>query len=108
MIYTPFIWRLVFAILINGGLAVYARRFRSVPAALSFSLLMVLGSLTALVYALKISAASLPLRIFWSELRFIPLAPAAPGLALPDPGYNHSAVIDQPLPPIVPPSFLSG
>jgi PAS domain S-box-containing protein len=80
MVYTPFIWPLVIAILINGGLAIYARRFRGAPAARSFSLLMVLGSLTALVYALEISAASLPLRIFWSELRFIPLAPVAPAL----------------------------
>ncbi len=78
MIHTPFIWPLIFAVVINAGLAIYARRYRGAPAALPFQVLMWLGVAMALLYAGEISYTALPSKVFLSEIRFIPAAALAP------------------------------
>ncbi|MDY0020284.1 MAG: PAS domain S-box protein, partial [Anaerolineae bacterium] len=91
MIYTPFIWPLLIAAALMAGIALYAFRFWDVPAARSFSLLMGLASLWALIYAINISVTVLPLRIFLTLLVYVPMpfnAPVILILALEYTGYT--------------------
>ncbi len=74
------IWPLVIAIVINGAIALYARRFRRVPASSAFSFLLALGALTALNYAFEITVTMQPLRIFLAQFRFLFLAPVSVAL----------------------------
>ncbi len=81
MIYTPFVWLQLVAALLMAGLALYARRFRGVPAAKPFVVLMGLATFWALEYGLDISATSLSHKLFLLNLRVIPIA-LIPGAAL--------------------------
>jgi PAS domain S-box-containing protein len=72
MRYTPFIWPMIFAALMNVGLAIYARRYRSVPGALAFQVLMGLSAATAACYAGEISFTTLSAKVFFAELRIVP------------------------------------
>jgi PAS domain S-box-containing protein len=85
MIYTPYVWPNLFAFVIPIGFALYMRRFRDVPAARSFGLLMWLVSLWALFHVLNISTVALPLRLLWMQLQVVPfvlISPAILALAL--------------------------
>jgi PAS domain S-box-containing protein len=78
MVYTPFVWLQLVAAVLIAGQALYARRFRGVPAAKPFAVMMWLTALWALEYALYISTTSLPLKVFLMNLRmtfgtFLPL-----------------------------------
>jgi len=69
MIYTPFIWPLLLAAVLMASVALYVRRFQDAPAVRPFSWLMWLTALWALEYAINISTASLPAKIFLANLR---------------------------------------
>ncbi|MBN1138406.1 MAG: GAF domain-containing protein, partial [Anaerolineae bacterium] len=78
MIYTPFVWLQLVAAVLMAGLALYARRFRGVPAAKPFAVMMWLAAFWALEYGLYMSITSLPLKVFLMNLRmtfgsFLPL-----------------------------------
>ena len=78
MIYTPFIWPLIFAIGIDAGLALYASRYRRAPVALPLQFLMWSGVLTAFLYMGEITYTAISAKIFFSQLRFIPASVLAP------------------------------
>jgi PAS domain S-box-containing protein len=73
----PFILDLLIGMLFISGISMaavglYARRFTGrVPAATPFILLMFCAAAWAVLYALDIMTASLPLRIFYHNLRFL-------------------------------------
>ncbi len=78
MIYTPYIWPLIFAILIDAVLAIYAIRYREAPAAQPLQALMWASALTAFLYMGEISYTAISAKIFLSQLRFIPAGAIAP------------------------------
>lgn len=78
MLYTPYIWPLLLGAAILTGIGLYARRFKGAPAINPFILIMWIGVLWALLYALNLSAISLSLKIFFFQLQFIPIAFSAP------------------------------
>jgi PAS domain-containing protein len=80
MIYTPFIWPLLIAGAILAGLALYTRRFRAVPAVQPFSRQMWLGVWYAWITALAVSTSWPPLREFWFQLSYLPLALFPPAI----------------------------
>jgi PAS domain S-box-containing protein len=65
-----------------GGLGIYGRRFAGrIPAAVPYSLLMFSAAVWAILYALDLLTASLPLKILFHNLRFLVL-PFIPFLEL--------------------------
>jgi PAS domain S-box-containing protein len=92
MLYTPYIWPELMAVVLLAGIALYARRFRALPSARSFSLLTELAALATLIYALNIATPSLPLKILWHQLQYllmIFIPPLALVLALEYTGQNQ-------------------
>jgi PAS domain S-box-containing protein len=73
MEYTPFIWPPLLAAVILLGIVLYVRNYQDVPAIRSFRLLMSLGALWTLLYALNISTTALSLKVLWSQLQIIPI-----------------------------------
>ncbi len=71
MIYTPLIWPLLTSAAILGGLALYMHRYRNLPASLAFSVLMSLGALWSLVYALNLSTVDFELKFTWSQTQML-------------------------------------
>ncbi len=72
MSYTPFIWPMIFAVLMNVALAIYSRRYRSVLGARPFQVLMGLSAATAACYSGEISFTTLSAKVFFAELRIVP------------------------------------
>ena len=71
MLYTPYIWPHLIAVVLLAGIALYARRFRALPSARPFILLTELAALGTLIYALNIATPSLPLKILWHQLQYL-------------------------------------
>ncbi|MBN1139344.1 MAG: GAF domain-containing protein [Anaerolineae bacterium] len=69
MIYTGLFWLQLGAAVLQAGLALYVLRFRNIPAATPFAMVMALTAFVAVNYALDLSTASLPLKILWMNLR---------------------------------------
>lgn len=78
MSYTPYIWPNILAFFVPVGFMVYMLRFRNVPAARPFSLLMGLTSLWTLFSILNIATISLSLRLVWLYLQIVPFVLLAP------------------------------
>ena len=64
MLYTPYIWPCIMAGALLAGIGVYAFRFRDVPAARPFRVVMWGGTASTLVYALSISTNVLSYRVW--------------------------------------------
>ena len=69
MIYTPFIWLQLATAALQVGLALLTRRFRGVPAARPFVVLLCIAAFWALEYALDLSLTSVPDKILLANLR---------------------------------------
>ncbi len=69
MILNPLFWPLLAAIIILTWLAWRACQEREMPAARPFTMLMVIGALSALFYAIEISLKSPDLKILCSQIR---------------------------------------
>jgi PAS domain-containing protein len=82
MIYTPYIWPLLIAALLLGGIAVYIGRFRHVLAVQPFRILMTLAMIWAILLALEISTQEVYLKNFWLNLRFPAIAFMTPFLMI--------------------------
>jgi diguanylate cyclase (GGDEF)-like protein/PAS domain S-box-containing protein len=82
MIYTPYIWPLLIAAALLGGIALYIRRFRHVLAVQPFSILMTLAMVWAILLALEISTREITLKNFWLNLRFPAIAFMTPFLMI--------------------------
>ncbi len=79
MVYTPYIWPQILAIILMAALALYIRYSYDAPSTRSFIRLMCLSMLWTLLYTLNISTVSLWLKTFWHQLQmlvslFIPFA----------------------------------
>jgi diguanylate cyclase (GGDEF)-like protein/PAS domain S-box-containing protein len=72
MVYTPFIWLLLFSAFITGGIAHHARRYQDVPSIGPFRILMNLVTAWSLLCALGSSLVILPLKIFIINVTCIP------------------------------------
>lgn len=70
MHYTSYALPLLFAILIFFSLAIYARRFKDIPAAAPFSWGMSLCGVWALAYAVDILILNLPGKLITHKFRF--------------------------------------
>ena len=81
MVYTPFVWLQLAAAALQGGLALYARRYRGAPAVRPFIVLMWAAALWALEYAVDMSTPSLPPKIVLAGLR-LTFAAFLPAVAL--------------------------
>jgi PAS domain S-box-containing protein len=73
MIYTPYAWPMLISTAILGGIALYVRRFRDVPAVAVFSQLMGIAAIWAFFYALNLCTTELPLKIVWGRIQFMPV-----------------------------------
>lgn len=85
MIYTPFIWPLLFAAVFLAWLALYTRRYYDVPGVQPLAILCWLGVWYVLVSILAISTIDPEQRIYWSQLYYVSTALAGPaflGLAM--------------------------
>jgi len=69
--YTPFVFPLLVAAAISSGLALYAWQRRRAVGATPFALLMLGTAAWSLVYALRLSSASLPAKLFWAQVRYL-------------------------------------
>ncbi len=78
MQYTPYIWLKLFAAIVPIGFALYMRRFREIPSARPFSLLMVVTALWALLHVLISITHDLPLRLFLGHIQVVPFVLMAP------------------------------
>ena len=66
-----FLLSLILSASIMISLGLYSRRFKDNPVVLPYQILMFCAAYWALNYALDLSTASLPLKIFWQETRFL-------------------------------------
>ena len=71
LVFTPYLWPLFLAALIMSGLGLYAWRLRN-EAAIPCAIFMFLTALTEILYALEASSTVLPLKVFFSQLRYFP------------------------------------
>ena len=78
MSYTPFIWPLLLSALILAGLGAYARRHWEVWSTRLLLALCVWGAAWAILAALDIMTYQLDWKIFWVNLRTIPIGLTAP------------------------------
>lgn len=77
MVYTPFVWLLLFSSLINGGVAYYTQRYADVPSARPFRFMMWCASLWAFLYGISITIDRFDLKLFIINLIYIPAPLAA-------------------------------
>jgi PAS domain S-box-containing protein len=92
MVYTPLIWALFVAGVLQMSIARYANRHRAVPGARPFAAMMVLAAAWALLQAPYICAVSLPLKTALLQLQFMPIPLTPPVvliLALDYTGHAH-------------------
>jgi len=82
MLSTPLIWPLLASILISSWLVWHVRQKKDIPAAKPFTMIMAIGALVALTYAIEISLSSPDLKIFFSRLRLVFQPFVAPAVAL--------------------------
>ncbi len=75
--YTPFIWPMLAASMMLGGVGLYSWRKRVTPGALPLALLMFMAAPWALGAALRIAAVPLALKIFWIKYQALWLLPIA-------------------------------
>jgi diguanylate cyclase (GGDEF)-like protein len=78
MIYTPYIWLPLFSTVVLAGVALYAQRFRNVPACLPFRVFVWLVTLFGLIFSLSLVAGTLALRVTLLRMIYIPGAFIAP------------------------------
>jgi len=78
MLYTPFIWPLLLSALILAGLGGYALRHWEVWSTRPFFALCALGVSWAILAALDIMTYQLDWKIFWVNLRAVPISLTAP------------------------------
>ncbi len=71
MIYTPFIWPILIAAVINTIIAVYCHNHREVPAARPLEMMMWISAGWGIDYALELSTESLFLKIALMQVRFL-------------------------------------
>ena len=67
MLYTPYIWPMILAMVLEAGSSFYILRFKNVPAARPYSRMMAAGAGWSLTYALAVATVSLPYRIIWGS-----------------------------------------
>jgi PAS domain S-box-containing protein len=82
MSFTPYIWPGTLAFFVPLGFMVYMFRFRDVPGARPFSLLMGITSLWTLFHLLNLTTVTLALRMVWVYLQIIPFVLIAPTILL--------------------------
>ncbi len=80
MDYMPFIWPLLIIAIAIIGITFFVRRFHGAPAMEGFTALAMLGVLWIAGYSLSLSASSLPLKILFLDMQFIPVALMAPAV----------------------------
>ncbi len=80
MIYTPIIWPILISALIQGGIALYARRYYAAPAARMFNITAWLAFAWLLGYIPNFSTYNPSWKFLWVQLQMIPAIFIAPSV----------------------------
>jgi hypothetical protein len=75
MVYTPYLLPSAVSALLLLGLALFALRFRRLPAGLPFAVAMSSVAFWAVVYSLELASTDLQTKIVLAELRFVGIGP---------------------------------
>ena len=76
--YTPFVFPLLVAAAIAGGIAIYTWQRRPALGVAPFTLLMLSVAAWSLIYALRLVSADLPTKLFWAKCRYLAIVVVPP------------------------------